>query len=468
MAGTSKGVRAQAVGLHVALQLENEALSEQVKRLVRAEGKLYEYQEQLDGQLREYRKLYELNCKLNAASDLQNMFLLGLDYLIYHLGYQRAIFFQQLTPGGEYRVAACDGYYQPEERLRVEQLTISPLDPVLAPIFFNQTHFVCTGGSGQCELFSLRSKMHMHEFMFYPLGSGEQPLALLIVGNGVDDSGFYRRIKAGEREQLGLGNLVALLSSSLVRKRDEEEVSRLNCELQRKIEQLVKTQDELVQKEKLAILGQLSGSVGHELRNPLGVMSNAVYLLKMLLSDADEMVEEYLDIIKQEVDTSLRIIGDLLDFARTKTPQVSRVSLPELLAESLSRCTIPDQIDLQNRLPEGLPSVQIDRLQIRQVLENLITNAVQAMPEGGSLNFSAKPVAGGVELSVADTGEGIAPEHMQKLFQPLFTTKAKGMGLGLVVCDNLVQANKGSLQVSSSRREGTTFRLTLPVLESGE
>ena len=251
-----------------------------------------------------------------------------------------------------------------------------------------------------------------------------------------------------------------------------ELVRRLNAELEQKVEertrQLMDAQEELVRKEKLAILGQLSGSVGHELRNPLGVMSNAVYFLKMVLAEADENVREYLDIIKKEIDNSARIITDLLDFARTKDPQVQVVTVRALIDDNLGKCTIPENIELRDELPETLPPLKIDPMQMGQVLQNLITNGVQAMPAGGVLTLrGGRDSEETVRLEVADTGEGISPANMKKLFQPLFTTKPKGIGLGLVVCRNLAEANGGRIEVSSEPGLGTTFTVTLPV-ERGE
>ena len=252
------------------------------------------------------------------------------------------------------------------------------------------------------------------------------------------------------------------------RREAEKEIRRLNEELERKVEertrQLLEAQEELVRKEKLAILGQLSGSVGHELRNPLGVMSNAVYFLKMVHADADATTKEYLEIIKQEIDNSLRIITDLLDFARTRPPQRVVVTAGELVRQSLERCLLPEQVTVTVDVPDRLPVLNVDPLQMEQVLTNLITNAVQAMPEGGALRVAARQFAGDfIAISVTDSGVGITPEHMKKLFQPLFTTKTKGIGLGLVVCKNLVEANGGRIEVESTPGQGTTFTVLLPL-----
>jgi PAS domain S-box-containing protein len=271
----------------------------------------------------------------------------------------------------------------------------------------------------------------------------------------------------------GMKQGVAFILDISERKRAELDIRKLNAELMEKISQLNEAQEELVRKEKLSILGQLSGVVGHELRNPLGVMNNAVYFLKMVLTEADETTKEYLDIIASEITNSQRIISDLLDFARTKNPQTLSVALQELVCQTLGRCVIPENVTVTQDLPESLPKLRIDPNQIGQVLVNLLTNAIQAMPKGGTIQVSASttPCSGSqgncVAIAVTDTGEGISPENHRKLFQPLFTTKVKGIGLGLVACKNLVEANNGRIDVESRIGEGTTFTLILPIHDEG-
>lgn len=213
------------------------------------------------------------------------------------------------------------------------------------------------------------------------------------------------------------------------------------------------------------MLGQVAGSVGHELRNPLGVMSNAVYFLQMVLSDADETVLEYLEIIKNEITAADRIVGDLLDSVRTKPPQRDIVYIAPLLEQTLRKCAIPPSVTIKLDLPESLPALYVDAMQIQQVFRNLISNGIEAMPEGGALEIWAQvgKKAETMTINVRDHGIGMSQEQLGRLFQPLFTTKARGIGLGLVVVRNLIQANEGCVQVKSEWGVGSTFAVTLPV-----
>ncbi len=272
----------------------------------------------------------------------------------------------------------------------------------------------------------------------------------------------------------GLSGVLGFFRDVSERKRMEAEIRRWNEELERKVaertRQLSEAQEELVRKEKLAVLGQVAGSVGHELRNPLGVMSNAVYFLQTVLADADDSVKEYLDIIKNEIAGSERIVSDLLDSVRTKPPQVSTVEIGELVTRTLYNFAIPASIQLRVDTPETLPLLRVDALQMQQVLRNLISNAVEAMPEGGTLQLAAMAdeAAKNVKVSVHDSGVGMTPEQQGKLFQPLFTTKARGIGLGLVVVKNLTEANGGKVEVQSEAGQGTMFTLTLPAASRKE
>jgi signal transduction histidine kinase len=221
-------------------------------------------------------------------------------------------------------------------------------------------------------------------------------------------------------------------------------------------------------------MGKLAGSVAHELRNPLAVIMNSVYYLTMSLEGADEKLHEYLKYIEEETRSANKIITELLDFARETEQCRERVSLPTLVKQVLSKQPAPEGVTCKLNFPIDLPDLMVDPDHIKQVLANLISNAYHAILEGGQVQISAypQPLAGsrGVTVEVADTGVGIPPENLQKIFQPLFTTRSRGIGLGLTVSKKLVEANHGEINVTSEKGRGSCFQVTLPAapMDSGE
>jgi signal transduction histidine kinase len=194
------------------------------------------------------------------------------------------------------------------------------------------------------------------------------------------------------------------------------------------------------------------------------VINNAVYFLQAVLADADETTREYLGIIKDEVADAERIVSDLLDAVRTKPPHPEALRVGALIGKVLDKCDVPPSVTVRLDIPETLPIIRVDPSQIRQVFWNLITNGVEAMPDGGTLEIKAAEdrAAKTVMVSIQDSGSGITPEHQARLFQPMFTTKARRVGLGLVVVKNLTQANGGSVGVESEPGRGSTFTVSLP------
>ncbi len=271
-----------------------------------------------------------------------------------------------------------------------------------------------------------------------------------------------------EERTAELSQVNTQLGQEITRRRQAEQGLRVYSErleemVKERTKQLRDAQEQLVRREKLAVLGQMAGSVGHELRNPLTVITSAVYFLKRAYSDAGETAGEYLDIILAEVGNSSQIISDLLDFARTRPPAREETSVSALVHEALEKHPAPPSVLVITDIPARLPPLYVDSDQIALVLGNLITNAYQAMPDGGNLTISARAEKGRVALAITDTGGGISPGNMEKLFEPLFTTRPRGVGLGLVTSRNLAEANGGSIDAESAVGEGTTFTVRLPL-----
>jgi len=226
---------------------------------------------------------------------------------------------------------------------------------------------------------------------------------------------------------------------------------------------LQETQEQLIRHEKLAALGKLAGGVGHELRNPLGAIKNAAYFLNMVLEEPEPETKEALEILEREVGTSEKIISSLLDFARPKPPTRRKVDVNDVLQETLSRTTVPENIQVVSQLDQAMPGILADPDQLGQVFGNIILNGIQAMLEGGQLVIeSGMKNPEWVTVSFTDTGMGISRENLGKLFEALFTTKAKGIGLGLPIANDLVKEHGGAIHVESEVGSGSTFTVGLP------
>ena len=219
--------------------------------------------------------------------------------------------------------------------------------------------------------------------------------------------------------------------------------------------------------EKLATVGQLAASVAHELRSPFGALRNAHrYLERRLTGIADERVMQFLGIMDRELRSSSKIVSDLLDFARERKPARGPCPLRPLVADAFSVIELPANVRLANEVPVDLPAPQLDRDMFRQVLINLVQNGVDALGSerpDAEVRIEASVEAGEVALTVRDNGPGIAPEALGRLFEPLFSTKAKGTGLGLAIARSIVQRHDGQLDVTSTVGQGATFHVRVPV-----
>ena len=268
---------------------------------------------------------------------------------------------------------------------------------------------------------------------------------------------------------LGAGLLAAVLATVVVevlgRRREyatavADERTR---ELKQSLEDLASAHEQLVRQERLAAIGELASTIGHELRNPLGVISNALYLLGGdIAKRPDEAAQRHLATAEREVSAATVIVSDLLEFARQRDPVPIDVDVVGLVDEVLSVLPPPSGISVSRDMPAQRVTALVDRDMLRQVLLNLVGNAYQAMPEGGSVTVSVDQDTAGVHLDVVDTGPGMTPEVRDKVFQPFFTTKARGVGLGLAVSRRIVEAHSGTLDVESLPGDGARFVITLP------
>jgi signal transduction histidine kinase len=214
---------------------------------------------------------------------------------------------------------------------------------------------------------------------------------------------------------------------------------------------------------KLEAMNQVSTMVAHDLRNPLQGIRGATYLLKkdlkLHLSSKDI---EMFDTIDNCLEYSNKIVQDLLDYSNVDVLNRVSISVKALITDTLTTISIPSNIQITNGVEDGLV-LQIDKTKIIRVFNNLIKNALDAMPNGGILDISSNKIKKYVRIDFADTGLGMSKDVLEKLWHPFFTTKARGMGVGLAITKRIIEAHDGEVKVESVEGKGTTFSVYLPI-----
>jgi signal transduction histidine kinase len=254
----------------------------------------------------------------------------------------------------------------------------------------------------------------------------------------------------------------------------DDEISRLSKDIDGMLQTINEYQDLLTKRERMATIGETAAMVGHDLRNPLQVIYMLNSRMKRVteklraMKNTEALVKE-IDYIEEnlvEQTTYMnKIVSDLQDFSKSIALQFTTVDLEAMVMDVLETLNIDNDITVMVEFSDGSEKQKIDGNKFRRVIVNLLTNAVQAMPEGGKLTVRGTKIGDKSIISVSDTGVGVSEENMIKLFTPLFTTKAKGTGLGLAVCKRIINAHHGEITVNSKKDTGTTFTIFLPIVE---
>jgi len=248
-------------------------------------------------------------------------------------------------------------------------------------------------------------------------------------------------------------------------KQAEAQLKRINEEAEERVRErtaeLREAQAQLAQKEKLAMLGRVSGGIAHEIRNPLNAVKTSVYYLLNARNPTAEKTEEHLERIDRQVSVIDNVVTALSDVAKLPDPVRRPLTLDRLLSDSARSVGMPPGIDIQWELPDELPKVLADEKQIPIVFKNLVRNARDAMGEQGKITIGAQSVNERVKIRVFDTGCGIPTDQIDRIMEPLFSTKARGMGLGLAITKAIVEKNGGELSVESKENVGSEFTVTL-------
>lgn len=317
---------------------------------------------------------------------------------------------------------------------------------------FNKLKTICPD-CGVRKVFEKGVSFDSHEYSFIGI-EGNPMWAELIVTPLKDDNGNIiaaLELTVDITEKKLLENKLKMYSEKL-----EQLVAKRNRQLQL-------AQVKLLKAEKLAAIGELAGMVGHDLRNPLSAIRNAVYYLRVKQDTISSGVkQEMLGVMDNAILRADKIIKDLLDYSHEIHLEITEFSMRSILREALSHLKIPKNVKIEDETLEE-PLVSADKDRLLRVFINLIKNAVEAMPQGGTLKIKSARRGDCVRVSFADTGTGIPKAELSKLFTPLVTTKAQGMGFGLAVCKRFVEAHGGKITVKSVAGEGSVFTVTLPI-----
>ncbi len=266
----------------------------------------------------------------------------------------------------------------------------------------------------------------------------------------------------------GKGKVIGIWS--IVRDITEQKTSQKNLEnaadvLKKIVEERTK---QLKDSERLVAIGQTAGMVGHDLRNPLQTITGELYLVKgdvesLIEGEIKSNLQESINVIEEQAAYMDKIVSDLQAFVQPVRIDKKPINLKELVADVLALVATPTNIKVQSRIQEDFPQVKADLHLLKRVLINLITNSVQAMPDGGKLTLTGHVnLDGQVSITVKDTGVGIPDEIKNQIFTPLFTTKSRGQGFGLAVCKRVIEAHGGTINFESTVGKGTEFKIQFP------
>ena len=268
----------------------------------------------------------------------------------------------------------------------------------------------------------------------------------------------------GPAEILALSEAVNSMADRIEEGTDRREhrIDQRTAELEAQLKELREGQEQVVRSERLGMLGQMAGIIGGELRNPLRAMSNAIYYLEIVSHSSAPVVKENYATLRYQILIAEKVVADLLDFAEIRSPEKERVDIRSVLDEQVRRLGNPNGISVIREYHPQMPAVTIDPTQIGRATLNILTNAVQVMESGGRITIRVFPDGHAVSITIEDTGPGIPEEDLPRIFEPLFTKRAHGIGLGLSVARALVEANGGSIQVTSGTGSGACFRIQFP------
>jgi predicted ATPase/signal transduction histidine kinase len=316
--------------------------------------------------------------------------------------------------------------------------------------------------------------MQLKSVLCLPVIKQNKLIGILYLENRLSDAVFTAE-RTGLTKLFTYEAAIALENARLVEKMKQTEAAlqqhrdHLEEIVEKRTRQLHETRKDLMVAEHLAILGQLSGSISHEIRNPLNVINSSAYYLKIKLGKEDEKVQKHIARIQAEVQNSNAIIDSLLSLSGIKSPYKARWDLIRILDDAVEALELPDRIQLARHYPGKEIFIEADKEQLNMIFTNILKNAEEAIKDQGRITLQVdREGEQGIKIVIRDTGEGIAPENRESIFRPLFTTKKRGIGFGLAICKMIVEKHRGNIKVESEPGRGTGITLTLPLTDNSE
>jgi signal transduction histidine kinase len=351
---------------------------------------------------------------------------------------------------------------------KIKEITL-PLDPeesVVARSIFEKRPFVIPDASRDPRVNPvLQEKLNLQSLVVIPLLAKEKSLGAIAAdhtepGRDITRETLESVMTFAQQAGLAIHNALMYQELKAFSQQMEEKIQKTTADLR-------KTEAQLIRSEKLAALGQLSAGIAHEIRNPLTSINILIHSLTENLPTEHSRWED-LKVIEEEILRINEIVDQFLRFAKPASPLLEKTNLIpifeeilQLLRPQIERCRIAVKKEF-----EPLPLITVDKEQIKQVILNLLMNAIQAMTGGGKLGMSGRLSKDGywVELAIQDSGVGIPREDIDKLFDPFFSTKEGGIGLGLSIAHRIIDQHHGKIEVESTPEKGTLFTISLPVL----
>ncbi|MFB0547209.1 MAG: ATP-binding protein, partial [Anaerolineae bacterium] len=319
------------------------------------------------------------------------------------------------------------------------------------------------------EKLKVKTDYLVNSLLNVPLKVQDKVVGVLSVDNRSTDHPFK------ENDLYLLSALADYAAIAIENARLYEELRRFASELEQRVEQrteeLRKAQEQLLQAEKLAAIGQLAAGVAHEINNPIGVILGFAQVISKKLTE-DDPLSNPLATVEKEALRCKSIVQNLLDFARRSEPALRPINVNTVLEAT---CALVEHkfssqnVEIIKGYDPNLPEIMADENQLQQVFVNIILNAFQAMPGGGELRITTRRMGSEVQILFSDTGVGISPENLKRIFDPFFTTKevGQGTGLGLSVSYGIIEQHNGTIEVESRVGVGSTFTIKLPLPGEG-